>query len=87
MNWKEYQARQLALRAEGKEVVPLESVVLQSIKSLGGVSKREDICSVVAARTGMYLVDVMSNLSHTLQKMKKVGLVQSPRNGYWCLSA
>lgn len=61
----------------------LEDVVLDVLRVQEAYIKREDLCSLVASRTGIYLVDVMCNLSTTLKHLKDKGKIKSPVRGYW----
>lgn len=82
MNWQEYNYQ----RRNNPKMPALEDVVLDVLRAQDAYVKREDLCSLVAGRTGIYLVDVMGNLSTTLKHLKDAGKIKSPVRGYWRVS-
>lgn len=86
MNWQTFQAQQVQRAIDGESVIDIEQEVLASLRTVAGACKREDLCSMVAARTGIFLYDVSANLSTILKRMKGNGQVYSPTRGYWCIN-
>lgn len=84
MMWDAYQARMVDSKVRGEENTPdVEEAIMTALQSFPSGCKREELCSQVAATTGIYFDEVANHISHYLKQMKKRGKIVSPIRGYW----
>lgn len=83
MNWRDYQAKRAASIAAEVSVPCIEDITLDVLRKQVYAIKREDLSSMVAARTGIFLVDVMANINTILRRLEKQGKVTRPVHGFW----
>lgn len=85
MTMREYNAKCVRDMLDGNEVVTIEQAILDSLSAAPVLRKREEVCSMVACRTGLSLAETMCSISTVLSKLKKQGKIINPVNGYWML--
>ncbi len=83
MTWRDYQAKVVREMRRGNVLPNLDAVVLIALKSFPQGCKREELCSQVSALSDVYLDEVIDNINHCLNKLKKQGKAINPVRGYW----
>lgn len=84
MTWLDYQASVVGAKVnDGPQKPSINEVILESLKSFPGGCKREELCSQVAARTGISFGEVSACISGNLTRLKRSGHITHVTTGYW----
>ncbi len=86
MRWREYGARLVAARREGKPYYMLDDIAYVYIEGAAEPISFEELCGKVSEHTGIVIEDVLENLDFIVDGMERQGILLKDAEGRYSLN-